>query len=78
MMRLIKRLKTLENRAGVNQPARVRMWGEEVEARIDRIMARPGHADFRMGMWGQVYDKDGRLIEDVKGLRDDEEIARCE
>jgi hypothetical protein len=37
------------------------MLSGEVEANIDRIMAMPNSADFRIGMWGQVFDKVGVL-----------------
>jgi hypothetical protein len=53
-----KRLSDLEARAGVNQPPRIRVWPTEIEEKIDRIMARPDSADFRMGMWGQIFDKE--------------------
>ena len=56
-MRLSKRLETLEEKAGVNQLDRVPVWSDEVEANIDRIMARPDYKDFKIGLWGQVVDK---------------------
>ena len=58
-MRLTKRLETLEASSGVNHPDRVRVWSDEVEANIDRIMARPDYKDFTIGLWGQVFDKNG-------------------
>jgi len=51
----------LEEKAGVNQPERVRVWSDEVEANIDRIMARPDYKDFMIGLWGQVFDEDGSV-----------------
>ena len=56
-MRLSKRLETLEEKAGVNQPDRVRVWSDEVEANIDRIIARPDDKDFTIGLLEQVTDK---------------------
>ena len=62
-IQMCRRLSVVEARTGVNQRPRTRMWSGEVEANIDRIMAMPDSADFRMGMWGQVFDKDWRLID---------------
>jgi hypothetical protein len=39
-MKLSKLLEILEESAGVNQPARVRVKSDETEANIYRIMAR--------------------------------------
>jgi hypothetical protein len=62
-MRISKRLETLEEKAGVNQPARVRVWSDEVEAKINRIMARPDYKYFTIGLWGQMTDKTGCVVE---------------
>jgi hypothetical protein len=35
-----------------------------MQMEIDWIMARPDSADFSIGMWGQVFDKDRQLVED--------------
>jgi len=51
------------HRLGVTKMPRARVWSDEVEANIDLIMAMPDSADFSMGMWGQVFNKDWRLIE---------------
>ena len=56
------RLSVLEDRLEITDKPRPRIWADEVEAKIDRIMAMPDSADFKMGMWGQVFDKDGCLI----------------
>jgi hypothetical protein len=53
----------LEEKAGVNQPSRVRVWLDEVEAKIKRIMARPDYKDFTIGLWGQMTDKTGCVVE---------------
>ena len=50
-MRLSKRLETLEESAGVNQPDRVRVSPDEVEANIDRVMARPDYKNFTIRFW---------------------------
>jgi hypothetical protein len=47
----------------VNQPARVRVWSDEVEAKIDRIMARPDYKNFTIGLCGKITDKIGCVIE---------------
>jgi hypothetical protein len=60
---ICRRLSVLEGRLGIANSPRIRWWSGEVEANIDRIMAMPDSADFRMGMWGQVFDKDWRLID---------------
>ena len=31
---------------------------------IDRIMERPDSADFWIGMWGQIFNRDSQLVED--------------
>jgi hypothetical protein len=41
----------------VNQPDRVRVWSDEVEANIDRVMARPDYKNFTIRLWGVVRDK---------------------
>ena len=64
-----KRLNELELRANFNQPPRIRVWPPEIEEKIDRIMARPDSADFWIGMWGQVFDRDNQLVEDEEFLR---------
>jgi hypothetical protein len=51
----------LEEKAGVNQPDRVRVWSDEVEANIDRIMVRSDYKDFTIGLWEVVTDKDGSV-----------------
>jgi hypothetical protein len=61
-VRLSRRLETLEKSAGVDQLDRVRVWSDEVEANIDRIMARSDYKDFTIGLWGQVTDKDGCVV----------------
>jgi len=61
---ICRRLSVLEGRLGIANSPRIRGWSDEVEAKIDRIMAMPNSADFRMGMWGQVFDKEGLLVED--------------
>ena len=58
-----KRLNELELRANLNQPPRIRVWPDEIEAKIDRIMARPDSRNFWIGMWGQVFDRDRQLVE---------------
>ena len=63
-MRLSKRLETLEEKAGVNQPDRVRVWSDEIEANIDRTMVRPDYKDFTIGLWGVVRDKNGITVTD--------------
>ena len=64
-----KRLNELELRANLNQPPRIRVWPDEIEAKIDRIMARPGSAGFSIGMWGEIFDRDNQLVEDEEFLR---------
>ena len=64
-----KRLNELELRANLNQPLRIRVWPDEIEAKIDRIMARPGSAGFSIGMWGEIFDRDNQLVEDEEFLR---------
>ena len=59
---ICRRLSVLEDRLEVTDIPRPQIWADEVEAKIDRIMAMPDSADFKMGMWGQVFDKDGCLI----------------
>jgi hypothetical protein len=59
-----KRLSEIETRANLNQPPKVRVWHTEIEEKIDRIMEWPDSADFRFGFWGQIFDKDGRLVVD--------------
>ena len=54
---------------GVNQPPRIRVWPDEIEAKIDRIMARPDSRNFWIGMWGQIFDRDNQLVEDEEFLR---------
>ena len=63
-MRLSKRLEALEEKAGVNQPDRVRVWSDEIEANIDRTMVRPDYKDFTIGLWGVVRDKNGITVTD--------------
>jgi hypothetical protein len=48
-VRLSKRLETLEESAGVNQPDRVRVSPDEVEANIDRVMARLDYKNLLLG-----------------------------
>ena len=60
---IYRRLTVLEDRLEITDKSRPQTWADEVEAKIDRIMARPDSADFKMGMWGQVFDKDWRLID---------------
>ena len=62
-IQMCRRLSVVEARGDVNQYPSIRVFPEKIEARIDRIMARPDSADFKMGMWGQVFNKDWRLIE---------------
>ena len=56
-MKMLRRLSALEAKSGVNQPPRIRVWPDEIEAKIDRIMARSNSRDFSIGMWGQVFDR---------------------
>ena len=62
-MKMLRKLSDLETKSGVKQPPRIRVWPDAIEAKIDRIMARPDSADFYIGMWGQVFDKDSQLVE---------------
>ena len=62
-MKMLRRLSAFEAKSGVNQSPRIRVWPDAIEAKIDRIMARPDSADFYIGMWGQVFDKDSQLVE---------------
>jgi hypothetical protein len=43
-------LSALEAKSGVNQPPRIRVWLDEIEAKIDRVMERPDSTDFWIGM----------------------------
>jgi hypothetical protein len=63
-MKMLRRLSALEAKSGVNQPPRIRVWLDEIEAKIDRIMERPDSADFWIGMWGQIFNRDSQLVED--------------
>ena len=63
-MKMLRRLSTLEAKFEVNQPPRIRVWPDEIEAKIDRIMARSNSRDFSIGMWGQVFDRYSQLVED--------------
>ena len=62
----IKRVEALERRTGAIRQDRRRLWGDEIEAKIDRVLARPDHEDFGFGLWGQVFDKDGKPFERQK------------
>jgi hypothetical protein len=59
----------LEESAGVNQPDRVRVWSDEVEANIDRIMARPDYKDFTIGLWGVIRDKNKIAVKEQGSKR---------
>ena len=49
-MKMLRRLSALEAKFGVNQPPRIRVWPDEIEAKIDRVMTRPNSNDFKMKM----------------------------
>ena len=68
-MKMLRRLSALEAKFGVNQPPRIRVWPDEIEAKIDRIMARPDSRNFWIGMWGQIFDRDSQLVEYEEFLR---------
>ena len=59
-----KRLNELESLANLTQLPKVIVWPTEIEKKVDRIMARLDSTDFRFGMWGQIFDMGGRLVED--------------
>ena len=48
---ICRRLSVLEDRLEITDKPRPRIWADEVEAKIDRIMAMPDSADFKLGMW---------------------------
>jgi len=62
---ICRRLPVLEDRLDVTKMPRIRGWSDEIEAKIDRFMAMPDSADFSMGMWGQVFEKNGHLLEEM-------------
>ena len=68
-MKMLRRLSALEAKFGVNQPPRIRGWPDEIEAKIDRTMARPDSRNFCFGMWGQIFDRDSQLVEYEEFLR---------
>ncbi len=61
-----KRIEALEKQTGAVRQERIRVWPDEIEAKIDRVLARPDHEDFTIGMWGQVFDKDGKSFDEQR------------
>ena len=47
----------------MSQSVRARVCSGEVEAKIDRIMARPDYKNFTIGLCGKITDKIGCVIE---------------
>ena len=58
-----KRIEALEKETDVIRQDRIQIWPDEIEAKIDRVLARPDHENFTIGLWGQVFDNDGKPFE---------------
>ncbi len=65
-----KRIEALENQTGAVRQERIKVWPDQIEAKIDRVFSGLDHEDFTIGLWGQVFDNDGKPFDEERSKKE--------